>query len=102
MEEKDSHLFTPEQLAEINQLGSEIYETRLRTLVEAEFDGQYVAIHVDTGDYETAKNRTYAARNLLKRHPIDGRIYVRKIGNEPDYVLAARIMAGEMMAGQMK
>jgi len=39
-----------------------------------------------------------ATRELLKTHVPDGRIYLRKIGTEPEYALAARLLASDMQA----
>lgn len=98
MEEKRNHLPTPELLQELNRLGKQIYENRVRALVEPEYDGQYVAIQVDTGDYAVGKSTAEATRALRELVSINGRGFLRKIGNEPEYDLAARIMAGQMMA----
>jgi hypothetical protein len=102
MEEKMSPTVSPESVDEVVQLGDEIYRSKVQSLVEPQYDGQYVGIHVDSGDYEVAKTTGNIMRAMLKRHSADGRIYLRKIGNEPEYALAARILAGRMMAGQMK
>src|SRR5438132_5291672 len=80
---------------EVVRLGTRIYEDRLRQLVEPEARGQFVAIHVDTGDHAVARTSSAATRALRARHPVDGRIYVRRIGDEPDYGLSMRILAGE-------
>jgi hypothetical protein len=37
-------------------------------------------------------------REILKRHPVDGQLVIRKIGPEPDYGVVARVLAGEMLA----
>jgi hypothetical protein len=93
---------TPSLREELIRRGKAIYETRLKALVEPQYNNQYIAIHVDSEDYTVAKSTGAATRSLLKTHPADGRIYLRKIGDEPDYSLAARILAGEMMAEQTK
>ena len=80
---------------EVARLGQDLYESRIRGLVEADHIGRYIAIHVDTGDYVVARTTAEATRTLLKTHPRDGRIFLRRIGDEPEYELAARILAGE-------
>ena len=90
----------PSLREELSRRGKAIYETRLKALVEPQCNNQYIAIHVDSGDYVVAKSTGAATRALLKTHPLDGRIYLRKIGDEPDYSLAVRILAGKMMAEQ--
>ena len=92
-----------EEAHEVIVLGKQIYDERIRELVEPEFLNQYVAIAVDSGDYTVASSTGNATRTLAKAHPeAIGRIFLRKIGDEPDYALIARMMAGEMMARQRK
>ena len=91
---------TEKERAEISVRGQAIYNDK-KALLESEFNNQHVAIHVDTGDYAVAKNSAAATRALHLRHS-PGRAYIRKIGNEPEYGLAARLMVGEMMAGRIK
>ena len=91
---------TEEERAEISARGQAIYDAR-KALLESEFNNQHVAIHVDTGDYAVAKSSAAATRALHRRHPA-GRAYTRKIGDEPEYGLAARLLVGEMMAGRSK
>jgi hypothetical protein len=91
---------TEEERAEIAARGQAIYDEK-KTLLEPEFSNQYVAIHVDTGDYVVAKNSASATRALHARHS-PGRAYTRKIGDEPEYGLAARLLVGEMMTGRFK
>ncbi len=81
---------TPEVRDEIIRLGASIY-SNLQQALEAAHDRQYVAIHVDTGDYEVARTTADAMRAIRKRHPADGRLYFRKIGNEPEYSVLARM-----------
>lgn len=90
------------ELTDLSRLGLAIYDQKLKSLLEPEYDNQFVAIHVDSGDYEVGRSSGAATQAILKRHPIDGRLVVRKIGSEPEYGLAARILAGEMMAGRRK
>lgn len=87
---------------DLTQLGLAIYETKLKPVLEPQEDGKFVAIHVDTEDYAVAPASGQATRALLRRHPIDGRVVVRKIGPEPEYGLLARMIAGELMAGGRK
>lgn len=88
--------------SDLTQLGLAIYETKLKPLLEPQEDGKFVAIHVDTEDYAVASSSGRAMRALLQRHPVDGRMVIRKIGPEPEYGLLARMIAGELMAGGRK
>ena len=80
---------------DVVRLGSELYERRIRAQVEPTSPNQFVAIHVDSGDYSVAPSSSAATRMLRTRHPADGRIFVRRISDEPDYGMSMRILAGE-------
>ncbi len=90
------------ELTDLSRQGLALYEAKIKALLEPQHDGQFVAIHVDTEDYAVGRSSSAATRALLKRHPVDGRLVVRKIGPEPEYGLAARLLAGEMMAAHQK
>jgi len=88
-----------EAIAEIERLGEALYEEKVRDLVEPDYVNHYAAIHVDSGDYAVGKSTVHALRAMDKIRPeASGRIYLRRIGDEPDYALIARIIAGEMRA----
>ena len=89
------------RLDELYELGSAIYN-RLQSTLEPEYNNQFIAIHVDTADYAVGRTSGAATRALRKRHSRDGRLLVMKIGPEPEYGLAARILASDMIAGQSK
>ncbi len=78
-------------LEELSARGLAIYDT-LRARLEPEHDREFIAIHVDSGDYEVARSTVEAVRALRQRRPADGRMFARKIGLEPEYGLAARIL----------
>jgi hypothetical protein len=84
-------------LSPLAQKGCELYESRLRALLEPGHSGKAVAIHVATGDYEVARTHSQAARALLERHPPDGGIVTLTIGppTEADLRLATRVVAGQ-------
>ena len=96
-----SPLITEEYLQELAVRGEVIYD-RLRAMLEPELNGQHIAIHVDTGDYATAKFSTVAAHELSRRHPVDGRIFSRLIGSGPDTAFVARHAAFDALAGHAK
>jgi hypothetical protein len=86
---------------ELSKQGSSIYDARLKAELEPAQNGRFVAIHVDTGDYVVARWSGDAMRAMHNLHP-NSRLFVRKIGDEPEYSLASRILMSEMMAGQAK
>lgn len=75
-------------------LGSAIYE-KLRQSLERNLDGKFVAIHVQSGDYATGRSTADAMRAVRILHD-DGPLFLRKIGSEPEYGLAARLSEGDM------
>ena len=55
---------------EIGRRGQEIYESRLRTLLETEENiGRIVSVDVKSGDYEIGDDLVSAGRRLQMRHP---------------------------------
>ena len=92
---------TDEEHEALTKRGLAIYEETLKPILEPAYDNKYVAIHVDTGDYEVADSTGDAMRAMRKRRT-EGRLLMRRIGNEPEWGLAARIMAGRLAAGQTK
>ncbi len=69
----------PAPLPETTRRGLAIYEGRLKPLLEPEKDGQVVAIHVDSGEYDVARFAGDAFRRLRKRQP-SGQIFLLTIG----------------------
>jgi hypothetical protein len=80
----------------VAEQGSAIYES-LRHALEPRFDGQFVAIHIQSGDY-TMDHSTASAMRAIRRSHDEGPLYLRKIGSEPEYGLASRLLEGEMHA----
>ncbi len=87
-----------DELSDLARRGLAIYDEQLRPLLEPKHNNQYVAIHVPTADFAVARSSGDAMRDVLRRHAPDGQLVVRKVGPEPDYGLAARVLAGEMLA----
>ena len=92
---------TDEEHEALTNRGLAIYDEKLKPILEPEFDKKYVAIHVDTEDYAVADSSGDAMRAMRKRH-MEGRLVMRRIGNEPEWGLAARILAGRLASGQAK
>ena len=65
---------------EFARRGHEIYESRVRSQVEAGNYGKIVAIDIETGAFEVADRSLTAARQLLKRYP-DAQIFGIRIGH---------------------
>ena len=89
--ESEKRTFGPSEreLVELARQGDVIYR-RIRDEIDAQ-RGKFVAIHVDSEDYAVGDTSAVAGRELLKRHPVDGRIHIRRISDEPDYGVASRL-----------
>lgn len=61
------------------QRAEDLYSQRLRSQVEAEHRGRYIAIDIETGDYEIGDDYHAAAHTLLARKP-DASVGVLRIG----------------------
>lgn len=76
---------------EIGQRGQEIYEQRLRSLVETEVNiGKIISIDVESGDYEIGDDLLSAGRRLQKRHP-DALMYGKRIGYNAVYAVGGTL-----------
>jgi hypothetical protein len=80
---------------EIRAKGESIYIDKLKSILEPKHHNEYVAIQVDTGDYALGRSISTAARALVNRIGVDGRVLTRRVGDEPDYLLASRLIAAE-------
>jgi hypothetical protein len=65
---------------EFARRGDEIYERELRSLLEAEHQGEFVAIDIETGTYETNTDELTVSDRLLARVP-NAQIWLRRIGS---------------------
>ena len=63
------------------RMGDEIYENKVRPLVEEGNEGKIVAIDIETGDYAVDKNTLYASRQLIDKKP-DAQVWCVRIGYE--------------------
>jgi len=75
---------------DIAQLGQRIYDREIRPKVEKTHHGKYLAIDVDSGDYEIADEMFAAGENLRRRHP-DSLSYLMRIGYRAAVNLRSRI-----------
>jgi hypothetical protein len=66
---------------EFAQRGNGIYETQVRSQVEAGNHGKIVAIDIETGAFELAKDTITASDRLLESHP-EAQIWCIRIGHK--------------------
>jgi hypothetical protein len=66
---------------EFARRGNEIYEAQVRPQVEEGNHGKIVAIDIETGAFELAKDTMTASDKLLERYP-DAQIWRVRIGHK--------------------
>ena len=64
---------------EIGRRGNEIYQSKLRAILEPQFTGKFVAIDVESGEYEVADEAGEASDLLWVRIP-DAQILIERVG----------------------
>lgn len=57
-----------------------IYDAELRHKLEPREHGRYLALEVETGDYEIADSFGGANEKLRERHPLPAKFFVFRIG----------------------
>jgi hypothetical protein len=65
---------------EFSQRGKALYESQIRSQVEADNHGKIVAIDIETGDFEVDEDTLVASDRLLLRHP-DAQTWFIRIGH---------------------
>ena len=89
--ERGNRMAAKESWEEIGRRGQEIYESRLRTLLEVEENiGRIVSIDVESGDYEIGDDLVAAGRKLQERHP-EARMYGKRIGYNAVYAVGGSL-----------
>lgn len=74
---------------EFARRGNKIYETQVRSQVEAGNYGKIVAIDIETGAFELADNTLTATEQLYERYP-DAQPWVIRIGHRSVYRFGSR------------
>lgn len=72
---------TPEELA---RLGAEVFERRVRPMLQPEDDGKFVALDVQNGDYEVDEDDFAAVSRLRARSPA-ARVWLSRVGQSAAY-----------------
>jgi hypothetical protein len=74
---------SPEELA---RLGSDVFERRVRPMLRPADDGRFVALDVDTGDYEVDEDDYGAVSRLRARRPTS-EVWLTRVGQPAAYRL---------------
>jgi hypothetical protein len=64
---------------EIARRGTELYETKIRPLVQPDNDGRILAIDIESGEYAVADESLEACQVLIDKNP-DAQIWSLRIG----------------------
>lgn len=70
-----------ELLAEIARRGQEAYDQHVLPLLKPEDDGKFVAIDIETGDYEIGTQSYAVSRKMRDRVPAE-RIWLMRVGHK--------------------
>lgn len=76
--------------AEIAARAEELYEQRIRSLVEADHHGDFVVIEVESGDYEVDSRHVAALCRAHAAHP-DGTLFSIRVGHPTAYRIGSRL-----------
>jgi hypothetical protein len=90
-----------EEIDRLADRGWEIYEDQLKPLLEPAYNGQTVAIHLDTGDYAIGANSPAAMRAMHERRP-EGMVMTKIIGPEREDPTLYRMLASQIAASRRK
>ena len=83
---KNKPRFSKEEFA---RRGDSLYEQKVKSRVEQGNEGKFVAIDIETGEYELDKDELAAVDRLLARKH-DAQIWVRRIGSRYLHHFGAR------------
>ena len=67
-------------------LGKEIYETKIKHLVEPQEHGKFLVLDVITGDYSVNRDLILAEDELKSRQP-EGAFYIFRVGHRAPFRL---------------
>ena len=80
-----------EETSELAERGEEIFERVVRPQVEDEDGRKYVAIDVESEDFEVDANQRAAAKRLVERHSgAQGRIWFRRVSSHITHHFSGR------------
>jgi hypothetical protein len=77
---------------EIVERGQELYDRSIRENVEAKARGKFLALDIETGEYEIDADERAALKRALAKHP-DAALYLLRIGSPTAYRLGRRAVA---------
>lgn len=79
-----------QETIELARRAEELYEQRLKALLEATHLNEFVAIEPDSGDYFLGSTLSEAAQGLRKAHP-GRRGFIMRVGHRAAVHIGARV-----------
>jgi hypothetical protein len=76
----------PRTVEEVARLGEEAFARRVRPVLRPEDDGRFVAVDVDSGDYEADDDDIAAVARLRLRRP-KAEVWLGRVGEPATYRL---------------
>jgi hypothetical protein len=73
--------------------GQELYEKKVLPCLKPDDDGKFVAIDIETGNYEINGDDYAATERLLDRHA-DAQIWMMRVGQRAAYSLGGQSITG--------
>jgi hypothetical protein len=73
---------------EVTRRGREIYERRIRSEVDPEHEGRFLAVDVESGEYALADNELEAFDRALEKKP-EGVLYLLRVGRPAAHRIGA-------------
>jgi hypothetical protein len=80
---------------EFSQRGNEIYERDIRPVLRPEDEDRFVAIDIESGNYEIDRDDFAATERLLAKHP-DAQIWLARVGQRAAYRIGGHLAPGGM------
>ena len=87
---------TKRTLDELARLGGDIFDRQVRPALRPEDDGKFVAIDVETGDYEIDEDDYATVARLRSRKPAAD-IWLMRAGYPTTYRMGMRLLAGHKL-----
>jgi hypothetical protein len=77
---------------EIAERGQALYDRTIRDRLDVSTRGKFLALDIDTGDYEIDADERSALKRALAKHP-DAALYLLRIGHPTAYRLGRKAVA---------
>lgn len=78
--------------SEIAERGQALYDRAIRDKLDASVRGKFLALNIDTGEYEIDADERAALKRARAKHP-DAALYLLRIGYPTAYRLGRRAVA---------